>query len=328
MSEPNASANLALLADLKRQKRLSSDDLMTIRRVVFSDGLVSRDEAAALFDLNDALEDYDAGWPDLFAEVMVDYCVRQAEAHGYVSDEHSDWVIDRIMRDGVIQSATELELCVKILERSARVPVRLETFVLNELKRQVLEGTGPLRPSRELTPGVLGEAEVDIIRRVIYAAGGAGNVHVTQMEAEFLFDLNDATVEEENHPSWADLFVKALANHLMASFGRTALSRDEALRREAWLNDPKADVGNPLGNFAKGMKMLLTKEEPREDFEEKRRAEIAEAEKIEGHEARWLEDRIARDGVLHKNERALLEFVAEESPDVHRSLAPLLKKIA
>jgi hypothetical protein len=70
---------------------------------------------------------------------------------------------------------------------------------------------------------------------MLYAFGGDGNIAVTQQEASVLFDINDATAETENHPAWSDLFVKALANFLMATSGYQVPTRQEALRREAWL---------------------------------------------------------------------------------------------
>ena len=61
-----------------------------------------------------------------------------------------------------------------------------------------------------------------------------------------------------------------------------------------------------------------------EAFEE----ENASSEKVDVVEAEWLVERIGRDGKLHANEIALIEFLKEESPDLHPSLKPLLDKVA
>ena len=39
-------------------------------------------------------------------------------------------------------------------------------------------------------------------------------------------------------------------------------------------------------------------------------------------------DRIGRDGVIHANEKALLKFLSDESPDIHPSLRTLLDTAA
>jgi hypothetical protein len=55
---------------------------------------------------------------------------------------------------------------------------------------------------------------------------------------------------------------------------------------------------------------------------------MAVAEVVTSDEVRWLADRIGRDGVIHENERALLVFLREESPDIHPSLRTLLDTAA
>ena len=62
---------------------------------------------------------------------------------------------------------------------------------------------------------MISPADVQLIRKVIYAPGSAGGFTVTLEEAELIFDLNDATIAAENAPGWGDLFVKAIANHLI-----------------------------------------------------------------------------------------------------------------
>ena len=55
---------------------------------------------------------------------------------------------------------------------------------------------------------------------------------------------------------------------------------------------------------------------------------IAVNEQITEEEARWLAERIGRDGTLHENEKALLMFIKQESPDIHPLLQPLMDKVA
>ena len=99
---------------------------------------------------------------------------------------------------------------------------------------------------------MVGEAETELVRRMLYAFGGDANIAITRQEAEILFDINDATAEAENHPAWSDLYVKALASFLMATSGYQAPTRQEALRREAWLDTPTAGVGGFMSQMLAG----------------------------------------------------------------------------
>ena len=69
---------------------------------------------------------------------------------------------------------------------------------LEELKKDVLED------------GVIDAKEVQEIEKVIYADG-----KIDQDEADFLFDLNDAVTGKDNHSSWTDLFIKAIASFVL-----------------------------------------------------------------------------------------------------------------
>ena len=151
-----------------------------------------------------------------------------------------------------------------------------------------------------------------------------------------LFDLNDQTSETENHPSWSDLFVKAVANFLMAASGYEVPDRQSALRREKWLGeDHQADVSGFFSRmFSGGMKGIMEAYRGK-SLEERHReknavtdAAIASAEKITEDEAEWLAARIGRDGGVHENERALLKFIRDNASSVHPALKELIDSAA
>ncbi len=77
--------------------------------------------------------------------------------------------------------------------------------------------------------GVIDEAEVKMIRAVIYGTGGGAGEGVDRAEADFLFELNDAVTGKENHPSWQELFVEAIGKHVLEDEESPgAIDEDEA----------------------------------------------------------------------------------------------------
>jgi len=83
---------------------------------------------------------------------------------------------------------------------------------LEELKKDVLED------------GVIDAAEVLEIEKVIYADG-----KIDQDEADFLFELNDAVSGNDNHSTWTDLFIKAVASFVLDDDGSNGeIDADEA----------------------------------------------------------------------------------------------------
>ena len=327
---------------LQDQTRITDEDVLKFRREVFEDMLISRAEAEGVFALNNSIEDTSKTWNDFFVEVMVDYCVNQAKPQGYMSDTNADWLVAQVTKDGRLDTNSELELVVKVIERATEVPTLFAAFALEQVAVAVLEGNGNLLNNDELTAGILGAPEAKLLRRIMYGVGAEGRLAVSQEEVEVLFDLNDMTVEAENHPEWTDVFIKAVACHLMSAGGYQAIDRKEAMRREAWLDDTTVDVAGMLsktlssvGDIMKGGLFggaMRSGSDIMDDVWAQRNAEHEANEKvanaIDSNESHWLVDRIGRDGVLHENEKALISYLKKESPSLHSSLQPLLDKVA
>ena len=314
--------------------KITADDVLQLRHRVFWKGVVTAQDAEMVFVLNDRLgEKSDAAWPLFFVEALVDYAVMQAQPSGYISQENADWLIARISHSGHVDTACELELLVKTLERAKLSPVKLVKFALEQVKSGVLEGDGYIGHNRKLEPGVIGEAEVALVRRILYAFGGDGNIAVTQQEAAILFDLNDATSEVDNHPAWSDLFVKALANFLMAASGYEVPNRKEALRREAWLDAPGAGVGGFMGQMLAGSLDAIwgayrhgtIDGGPPRDADTSGMV-IDFVPRVTAEQARWAAERIGQDGRLHENEAALINFLKSRQAYLHPKLFPILDR--
>jgi hypothetical protein len=311
--------------------RVSADDVLHLRRHVFVDGVVSEAEVDALFALADKAPTGDREWSDFFIEAQSLYWVRHRKPEGYIDDAEANDLIDKISRDGRIDTSLELDLLVKILEIATKVPETLILFALDAVKDMVMAGKGPTRHG-EATPGVITASDVAYIRRILYAGAGAGQMGITKAEAEFLFDLNDATIEAENEIGWSDLFVKAMASFLMAHIGYTPPSREEALRRSEWLDDRSVNIGGFFKRMAgggfSGIVSAYRKPDPHLEHLDRQEAAIRSAEQVTDDEATWLAARIGRDGVLHENEKALIAYMETLGAELPPSLASLIPQKA
>jgi len=330
------------MADIRKiaaSGKVGEADVLALRRAMYgNDHVIDAAEANALFDLNDAADGTCSAWPAFFIEAITDYCVHQSEPAGYVSDDMAGWLIAKVSHSGVVKTATELELLVKVMEASRTVPARLEEFALKQVHEAVMTGEGLTRAGLKLEPGQLGEPEVSLLRRILYACGGDTGASISRAEAELLFDINDAASSSDNHPSWRELFVKAIANYLMAARVGVSPSREEALRREKWLDQESTGViGILSGALSSGLRGL--REDNWQDVRDNRQtvaarrhnrfvSDTAMAELVTEDEAAWLVERINRDGDLHDAEKALLQFIKRESPDIHPGLKPLLDRVA
>lgn len=323
------------VAEVLASKKITAEMVRALRGSLYNDGVAEAGEVERLFTMDEAATEADPAWTELFVEAVTDYIVEQVHPQGHISDENAEWLIEHVSRDGTVKTASELEVLVKALEKGQSSPPRLVAFALAQVKKAVVEGEGPLARGGTLVPGKVGRDEAELIRRILYAFGGDQNIAVTRAEAEVLFDINDASVDAENDPAWNELFVKAIANCMMAASGYEVPSRQEALRREEWLDQPTAGIGNFFSRMAAGgLRGALnayrqpSMEEAWAERNLRKEAEIASAETITAEEAEWLARRMGRDGRLHQNEKALLRFIRDEAPSIHPSLQSLITKAA
>lgn len=321
--------------EIVRRGSIKDVDVLKMRAAFYGDGAIGAEEAEKLFAINDACPVQDASWADFFVEAITDHIVNGARPEGYLTKENADWLIARIGRDGKIDSKTELDLLVNILDKARWSPSSLVSYALEQVKHAVLTGQGPLRSGKSLEPGTITEGEVELLRRILYAFGGDGNVAITKAEAEILLDIDEATDNGALNPAWTDLFVKAIANVLMASSGYAVPSREEALRSEAWL-DSRGDlsIGQMISKMASaslGSVISAYRDQSSEERAlarlERQRIEIITNEEITEGEASWLALRIGRDGRLTANEAALLDYLRAQSPKVHPVLNEMISRL-
>lgn len=292
---------------------LSPDDVLTIRRAVWPDGIVARAEAEAIIELNRLARGAGTEWSDFFIEAVTDSVVNGKTPRGYVDEETAAWLIGRLDRDGQAIGAVELELVVNIVEKALNAPAELKAWALARIESCVLSGEGATRRHGDLRPGIVDEAEVVLLRRLVFASGGDGALVVSQDEAEMLWRIKDATLGAANAPGWKPLFVQAVGNHLMAYSSYRPLERAEAGRLESFMNDRRSSLGGFLArmgrpDFAGALKLF----QPEAGGDE-HRAAVAAAAAVTPTENVWLQFNVARDERKDELEEALLRFLEDES---------------
>ena len=324
------------IAAIANRNRITADDVLYLRGTVYKDGMSSRGEVENLFALDGAAKEKAPEWAMFLIEATCDYVVYQEKPEGYLSEDNASWLQGLIARDGRVDGQTELDLMIRVMETARSVPAAFNDYVLNQVRHAVCEPSGSLfAQDRDGRICVSVQAAASV-RRVLYAMGGHGNIAVTRAEAEMMFNINDKAISPENDPSWNDLFVKSIANFMMAASGYQAPSREKALAQDDFLNS--AGSSGLGGFFSRMMEGAISagrdamKAETIEDRFAERNAEFArlsaDSERVTGDEVLWLTTRIGHDGCMGANERALVEFIKAESPSLHPEFQKLAAKVA
>ncbi len=299
--------------------QITAEGLLALRREGWGDGIITRAEAEALFAVNNALRERSVEWCDFFVEAIGEFVLNGTPPRLQCSLEEAEWLIGQIDADGVAESMVELETMVRIIERAENVPDRLKNYVLAQIEREVLTGTGPTRSGGDLSATHISAAECRIIRRVIFASGGCAPAAVSRFEAEMLFRLKDATIADENAAEWDDLFIDGIANFMKGFVLPSAqLSRERKLELEAFIaSENQANIGRFMGRVIREVpqvanhfgKVFGKKKPAGTNYE----ALAAEGEKVTAFESEWLDAMVKADGEVDDLESRLIARLAEES---------------
>ena len=303
---------------------ISPQELLALRQQGWGDGIMTREEAEAIFAVNNVLSERSDEWIDFFVEAIGHHVLNGSEPRRQCSDAEAAWLIEQIDHDGVVESLAELEALVRIIETAENVPMRLKNYVLDQIEREVLTGTGPTRCGGELSATHITAAECRILRRVIFASGGHGPAAVSRFDAEMLFRLKDETLADENSPEWDELFIDAIANHLKGyALQNAQLEHGRKLQLERFIADNTPNVGRFLGRMAKEapkaanhLGLVFGKRKRggalSEDTAAKINALAVEGEEVTDHEQEWLNAMIETDGEVDDLECRLIARIVDE----------------
>lgn len=304
MTDRHETALKFLAARIAADGVVSEEEAIALRQKVFPDGVVFRTEAEALLRLNDRVRGEGAGWGEVFVEALTDHLLGVGAGETHLSDDAAAWLQRAVLADGVLKRDTEVALLVKVLERAASTPDGFHGFVRDRMFQLL---TAP-------PPANLGEADVALIRCVLFAQGSDGSIAVSRDEAEWLFAIDTATDGGDHHPSWRTLFVQAILNHLLAAAAPGLLARASMLHRvEIAGHTPRGPLPRFAAMLAGGPSAWLEAlrqpgpAKAMHRYYEGRVAAFADAERLTVSEIAWASARTRADARVTANERAVLD---------------------
>lgn len=305
-----------LMARVAKLGEISETEAHRIVNEIYSDGIVSRSEAESLFRLSEMLSATDPAWIQRFHEAMKDFLLTREPPEGWITDGETDWLIAQVKNDAHEPTLDEIDLLIELLRKAEGAPEKLARFTLEAISDRII------------ADGLASLKMVERMRFALYAGGGDGGLWVSQLEANILFKTNDAIASADNAPTWNDLFARAIGNHLMARAHPEPQSIENALSREAWLQDTSTSTGGFFArmgeSFSSGNWFELITHNGRKAAKARQIAAEAadrEAENVTDIENAWLLAGLETDGKVSPAESALIEFLKQEAPGFAQGLA-------
>ena len=210
---------------LTQGRHIDAADVIALLREVYADGIGTRDEADELIAFDHTLGDSPAGWSEFFAATVADHLVRRCEPAGVIDDEKAAWLIGALSHGRRVATSGGFGAVMRSLETARETSPLLAVYAIGQVRFAVTAGTGPAIGTRTHFSRVVDAADVMLLGRILELSGGAHAPPVSRLEAEALFDLHDAVAGASNDPTFADLFFRAIASHLLACAGTPCETR-------------------------------------------------------------------------------------------------------
>lgn len=125
-------ARRAAVVALRQSGSVDAEDVRRLRRDIFADGAVSRDEADALFALDMSKCQRCPEWTAFFVESILDHVVWQARPTGVVNESQGEWLIAMADR---CNSPSALGALANVAAEAHRLPLWFVAAVRARLAR-------------------------------------------------------------------------------------------------------------------------------------------------------------------------------------------------
>lgn len=111
------------------QRVISGDDIKALQRDIFSDGIVSREEADVLIALDRAVTKADPAFADFLVAAVVDFAVWGARPTGYVDQDGARW-LTQSLSCGAGPTETAARIAFEIVKEAQQVDELLVAYAL------------------------------------------------------------------------------------------------------------------------------------------------------------------------------------------------------
>lgn len=109
---------------------IDSEEVKTIKAVIYEDGKIDKDEADFLFELNDAVSGKENApeWKDLFVDAITAFVLEDEVSPNEIDDDEAEYLYNQIKGDGQVDD-TERAVLENIKAKAKSFPEKLASLL-------------------------------------------------------------------------------------------------------------------------------------------------------------------------------------------------------
>lgn len=318
------------IEEMCRRGSIKDADVVVLRKTVASHNVLDQSSIDDLFRIQALCHLQCPAWAEFFVETVTDFLVREKQPTGYLTLEHVRYLIERIERNDRLETKTEFDLVLNLLDKARWAPERLVTAALEEVHVAIATGFGVLRGGQDRASGEVTTQDIADIRRILYAFGGDEGSPLTRTEAEILFAIDECLSEPDRPGEWAALFTLSVANVMLSVSGYRVPPRDVALGYPAVSQSgdtPGQQLRTGIDRIL-GASSRMSPEERSIARLERQRIEIVTGEQAAEPDAIWLVERLEQRFATSPHLGVLLARFRDRDTPLHPALRSVVLRHA
>ena len=109
---------------------IDSEEVKTIKAVIYEDGKIDKDEADLLFELNDAVSGKENApeWKDLFVDAITAFVLEDEVSPNEIDEDEAEYLYNQIKGDGQVDDI-ERALLENIKAKAKSFPAKLASLL-------------------------------------------------------------------------------------------------------------------------------------------------------------------------------------------------------
>ena len=109
---------------------IDSEEVKTIKAVIYEDGKIDKDEADFLFELNDAVSGKENApeWKDLFVDAITAFVLEDEVSPNEIAEDEAEYLYNQIKGDGQVDDI-ERALLENIKAKAKSFPAKLASLL-------------------------------------------------------------------------------------------------------------------------------------------------------------------------------------------------------
>ena len=181
--------------------RLSTEDLMLLRRHTFAEGVRTPDDVVTLIALNASCPEKCPEWADYFVEQLAAFLVHHCYPIGSLDEINVEWIREVLTDDGVIHGELEFLAVLHMHDIARHVPAPLRMLLLDQLRIAIAEGRGAYARMRSLRSGI-GADDVAFVHRILRDRLGRDAAALSPAKVTLLERIEGQVPADQRHPDW------------------------------------------------------------------------------------------------------------------------------